>query len=168
MKLSKIRSIISCLAILCLSWIPFTSCKQQKIYKIGVSQCSRDDWRNKMNEEIEREILVHPEAKVEIRSADDSNEKQIEDIRYFADNGFDIIIVAPNEADAITPTISEIYKSGIPVLVFDRSVNGDDYTAFQGADNKTIGSMVAKYSGNLLKGKGKILELRGLKGSTPA
>ncbi len=53
-----------------------TSCKEEKTYRIGVSQCSRDDWRNKMNEEIERELLIHPEATVEIRSADDSNEKQ--------------------------------------------------------------------------------------------
>ena len=76
--------------------VVMSSCKDEKTYRIGVSQCSRDDWRQKMNEEIEREILVHPEATVEIRSADDSNEKQISDLQYFVDNKFDIIIVAPN------------------------------------------------------------------------
>ena len=85
------------------------SCSDNKTYRIGVSQCSQDDWRSKMNDEIRREIMFHPEATVEIRSADDSNEKQIADIRYFMDNGFDIIIAAPNEADAIqhgrVPTI---------------------------------------------------------------
>lgn len=64
-----------------------------------------------MNDEINREIMFHPEAEVEIRSADDSNEKQIADIRYFVDNGFDIIIAAPNDADAITPVIKEVYES---------------------------------------------------------
>lgn len=121
-----------------------------------------------MNEEIEREILVHPEATVEIRSADDSNEKQIADIRYFADNGFDIIIVAPNEADAITPAIESVYNSGIPVVVFDRNVNGHCYTAFQGADNIKVGESAARYASNLLHGNGKVIELYGLKGSTPA
>ncbi len=139
-----------------------------KTYKIAVSQCSRDDWRNKMNEEIERELLIHPEATVEIRSADDSNEKQIEDIKYFAENGFDILIVAPNEADAVTPAIEAVYNSGIPVVVFDRNVNGHCYTAFQGADNEKYGEYAAKYASNLLHGKGKVLELYGLKGSTPA
>lgn len=145
-----------------------TSCKEEKTYRIGVSQCSRDDWRNKMNEEIEREILVHPEATVEIRSADDSNEKQIADIEYFAKNGFDILIVAPNEADAITPAIKKVFDSGMPVVVFDRNVNGHCYTAFQGADNEKVGESAARYASNLMYGKGKVIELYGSKGSTPA
>lgn len=148
--------------------VVMSSCKDEKTYRIGVSQCSRDDWRQKMNEEIEREILVHPEATVEIRSADDSNEKQISDLQYFVDNKFDIIIVAPNEADAITPKITEIYESGTPVVVFDRNVNGNKYTAFQGADNTEVGRLAARYASNLMKGKGKVIELYGLKGSTPA
>ncbi|MDE6377366.1 MAG: substrate-binding domain-containing protein, partial [Duncaniella sp.] len=106
-------------------------CSEQRTYRIGVSQCSEDDWRRKMNDEINREIMFHPEATVEIRSADDSNEKQISDIRYFMNNGFDIIIAAPNEADALTPVITEAYGSGVPVLLFDRTINSDSYTAFQ-------------------------------------
>lgn len=87
------------------------ACSDSRIYKIGVSQCSQDDWRSKMNDEINREIMLHEDAEVEIRSADDSNPKQISDIRYFADNGFDIIIVSPNEAQALTPIIKEVYES---------------------------------------------------------
>ena len=49
-----------------------------------------------MNDEINRETMFHNDVVVEIRSADDDSEKQINDIRYFADNGFDIIIVSPN------------------------------------------------------------------------
>ena len=94
------------------------SCKESKTYKIGVSQCSQDDWRMKMNDEIEREIMFHEDASVEIRSADDSNQKQINDIRYFADNGFDIIIVSPNESAALTPIIKEIYKNNTSVKNF--------------------------------------------------
>lgn len=144
------------------------SCAEEKTYRIGVSQCSNDDWRNKMNDEIEREIMFHPEASVEIRSADDSNEKQISDIRYFMTNGFDIIIAAPNEADAITPVIQEVYNAGIPVIIFDRNINGDSYTAYQGVDNMAIGKAAAEYARNIIKPHGKIIEIYGLKGSTPA
>jgi hypothetical protein len=121
-----------------------------------------------MNEEIQREIMFHPEATVEIRSADDSNEKQIADIRYFADNGFDIIIAAPNEADAITPVIEEVYDAGIPVIVFDRNINGDSYTAYQGVDNVGIGKSAADYARHLLPDGGNVIEIHGLAGSTPA
>lgn len=168
MKLFDIKFLYIRLLILAVVCMPLTSCKKEKVYRIGVSQCSRDDWRNKMNEEIEREILMHPEADVEIRSADDNNNKQIKDLLYFADNGFDIIIVAPNEADAITPTINKIYERGIPIIVFDRNVNGHNYTAFQGADNKDIGRCAARYASSLLKGKGNVVEIYGLKGATPA
>lgn len=135
---------------------------------MGVSQCSSDDWRTKCNDEIRREIIFHPEASVEIRSADDSNEKQIADIRYFMDNHFDIIIAAPNEADAITPIIKEAYGKGIPVIIFDRNIHGDTYTAYQGVDNIGIGSEAARYARHLAGKGGRIIEICGLAGSTPA
>lgn len=149
-----------------LLWLP--ACQDAKPYRIGVSQCSQDDWRSKMNDEIRREIMFHPEATVEIRSADDSNEKQIADIRYFKDNGFDIIICAPNEADAITPIIKEVYESGMPVILFDRNINGDTYTAWQGADNMAIGRAAAHYARHLAGAGAKVIEIYGLEGSTPA
>ncbi len=153
---------------LIISLLFLTSCQEKEQYRIGVSQCSQDDWRMKMNDEINREIMFHPEAIVEIRSADDSNAKQIADITYFRDNGFDIIIAAPNEADAITPIIKEVYESGIPVIVFDRNINGDTYTAYQGVDNFRIGKSAAHYGRHLLGKGGRVLEICGLRGSTPA
>lgn len=153
---------------LVLFMLVFVSCQEQRHYRIGVSQCSQDDWRNKMNDEIYREIMFHPEAEVEIRSADDSNEKQIADIRYFKEHGFDIIIAAPNEAEAITPVIREVYESGTPVIIFDRDINGDTYTASIGVDNAGIGRAAARYAASLTGHGARVLEIYGLKGSTPA
>lgn len=148
-----------------------TGCRQQKTYRIGISQCSEDDWRAKMNDEILREIMLHEDATVEIRSADDDNATQIADIRYFADNGFDIIIAAPNEAKAITPVISEVYHKGIPVIVFDRDVDGNEYTARIGTDNEGIGSAAGRYALHMLSSRTdspRAIELYGLRGSSPA
>lgn len=143
-------------------------CSEEKTYKIGVSQCSQDDWRMKMNDEINREIMFHEDAVVEIRSADDNNERQISDIRYFADNDFDIIIVSPNEAAALTPTIKEVYERGIPVVVFDRNINGDTYTARIGVDDEGLGRSAAHYALHMLGSEAKAIEIYGLSGSTPA
>lgn len=144
------------------------ACGSEPVYRIGISQCSDDDWRKRMNEEIRREVMCHDNVEVEIRSADDSNEKQIEDIRYFADNGFDIIIAAPNEAKAITPVIDEVFARGIPVIIFDRSIESNSFTAFQGADNVGLGRAAARYAHNALGSDARIIELHGLEGSTPA
>lgn len=162
MKSTKL--FIACISLLVICF----SCSKEKEYRIGVSQCSDDDWRALMNEEIEQESMFYPEASVEIRSAADSNQKQIDDIRYFIDNNFDIIIAAPNEADALTPVIREAYEKGIPVLLFDRSINGDSYTAFQGADNEEIGTAAGRYAGGMFPDGGKVIELSGRPGSTPA
>jgi signal transduction histidine kinase/DNA-binding response OmpR family regulator len=137
-------------------------------YKIGVSQCSSDDWREKMNDEIRREAMFHDNIEVEIRSAEDSNEKQIADLQHFVDDGCDIIIVSPREADALTPVIKKIYDSGTPVIIFDRNINGDSYTSFQGADNKAIGESVAQLALKITGGNVNAVEIFGLPGSTPA
>lgn len=160
--------VITRLVLLLSLLLTFSGCREQKHYRIGVSQCSRDDWRNKMNDEIYREIMFHPEAEVEIRSADDSNEKQIADIRYFKDSGFDIIIAAPNEAEAITPIIKEVYESGVPVIIFDRDINGDYYTASIGVDNEEIGRSAARYAASLTGKNGRMIEIRGRRDSSPA
>ncbi len=152
--------------ILCLLCI--AGCKQEKVYKIGVSQCSQDDWRTKMNDEINREIMYHDDATVEIRSADDNSQKQIEDLRYFAENGCDIIIVSPNEAETLTPVIKEIYQSGIPVIIFDRNINGDTYTARIGADDEGLGKAAAHYALSIAGNNPKAIEIKGLPGSSPA
>lgn len=136
-------------------------------YVIGVSQCSDDEWRAAMNKEILREALFYPGLKVEIRSAHDDNALQIEDIRYFASKGVDLLIVAPNEAKAVAPVVDEVYDSGIPVVLVDRKTDSDKYTAYVGADNFKIGYSIGKYVGERLGGTGNVIELMGLYGSTP-
>lgn len=148
--------------------ILLTGCEEKKKYRICVSQCSQDDWRKKMNDEIYREILLHDDATVEISSADDSSEKQIADIKRFMDSGCDILIVSPNEADALTPIIKEVYERGIPVIVFDRNIHGDSYTARIGVDDVGLGRAAARYAQHLIGKQGKTLEIYGLPGSTPA
>ena len=149
--------------------LALTSCKRDTPrYVIGMSQCSDDSWRHKMNDEILREAMFYEGVSVEIRSAHDDNRRQQEDIQYFIDKKVDLLIVTPNEAAPITPIVEEAFDKGIPVIVVDRKILSDKYTAFMGADNYEIGREVGKYLAAKLGGKGNIVELTGLSGSTPA
>lgn len=156
------------LSILCLAGILMSCTQKHTRYRIGVSQCSDDEWRHKMNNEIVREALFYDGVEVEIRTAKDNNRNQIADIKYFIDKKVDLLIVAPNEAAAITPVVEKAYRQGIPVVMIDRKILSDKYTAFVGADNYEIGKDVGQYILNRLHGKGKVLEITGLEGSTPA
>ena len=146
-----------------------TSCSRHEVrFHIGVSQCSDDEWRHQMNNEMLREALFYDGVEVEIRTVKDDNARQAEDIRYFIEAGVDLLIVAPNEAEPITPVVEEAYDRGIPVIVVDRRILSEKYTAYVGADNYEIGKAIGKYVSNMLHGKGTVVEIAGLAGSTPA
>lgn len=152
--------------LLCLT---FNACDREKArYVIGVSQCSDDEWRTQMNKEMRREALFYPDVQVEIRSAGDNNQRQIADIEYFINKKVDLIIVAPNEAEAITPIVEKAYDKGIPIVLVDRKINSERYTSYIGADNYEMGRQIGTYINSRLCGKGNVVELTGLQGSTPA
>lgn len=157
------------LFVLCMLNCLLTACdREEPRYVIGVSQCSDDEWRTQMNKEIRREALFYPGVEIRIRSARDDNRQQIADIESFIRQGVDLIVVAPNEADAITPVVEKAYDKGIPVVLVDRKIDSERYTAYIGADNYEMGRQIGTYIASRLRGEGNIVELTGLKGSTPA
>ena len=147
----------------------FASCTEQKSkYRIGVSQCSSDIWREKLNTELLMGTYFHEDVELLFASADDSDERQISQIEDFVREGIDLLIVAPNQVATVTPTIDKVYDQGIPVIVFDRKTDSEKFTASIGADNYEMGRLMGEYIATELKGKGKVLEIMGLKGSSPA
>lgn len=152
-----------------------TGCSpRQPQYRIGVSQCLDDAWRQKMNYEMERELLLHPDMVLSRRIAYGSNELQCAQIDSFIAERVDLLIVSPNEAEAVKPAVTRAYRAGIPVIVADRRVTGDEWTAFIGGDNYKVGSLMAQWITSQLSSLGRrpggvvVLEVAGLPGSTPA
>ena len=168
------RNIIVSIVTLCLLTTACSSRAPQ--YRIGVSQCLDDAWRQKMNYEMERELLLHPDMTLSRRIAYGSNELQCAQIDSFIRERVDLLIVSPNEAEQVKPAVTRAYRAGIPVIVADRRVTGDEWTAFIGGDNYKVGRLMAQWvigkaSDKELKAKGKpfvVLEVAGLPGSTPA
>ena len=80
----------------------------------------------------------------------------------------DLLIISPNEADALTPVVEKVYNKGIPVIVIDRKISSPAYTSYVGGDNYEVGKMAGEYAGSILKGKGKVLEITVLPESSPA
>ncbi|MCK4894667.1 MAG: substrate-binding domain-containing protein [Calditrichia bacterium] len=138
-------------------------------YVIGFSQCnSAEPWREAMNKHLIDEAGKYPEFELIVSDAQQDNAKQVADVENFLVKEIDLLIISPNEAQPLTPIVEETFQKGIPVIVLDRKILSDQYTVFIGADNVLIGEAAGRYAGELLKGNGKIVELWGLKGSTPA
>ena len=160
------KNILFPLLFLVLVW---TGClPRQKEIVIGISQCSEDIWRTKLNQELEASSYYYNHVKLRFMSADDDSEKQIAQIEKFVDDRVDLLIISPNQTHEITPAIESAYKAGIPVILFDRKIDSDKYTAFIGGDNTEIGRIMGGYIADMLGGKGKIVEIQGLEGSSPA
>jgi ribose transport system substrate-binding protein len=139
-----------------------------KQWTIGMSQCNLGEpWRVQMNADVKRAAVAHSDLKVIFKDAQNDTLRQRAHVEEFVRAGVDLLIVSPKEAAPLTEPIAEAYKKGIPVIVLDRRVLGDQYTSFIGADNKKIGRAAGQYIVKLLGGKGKVIELKGLMTSTP-
>lgn len=149
----------------------FSSCEKQKenpTYTIGFSQCIGSDlWRKTMLEEIKIELSLHPGAKLIYKEANGNSKLQVLQAQDMILKGIDILIISPNEAQPLTPVVEQAYNKGIPVIIIDRKTASSAYTAYVGADNFQIGKMAGEYAGEVLKGKGNIVEVLGLPGSSP-
>lgn len=140
----------------------------KKTYVIGVSQCSEDSWRKKLNNELHDATYLHDNVVLRVVSADDDDKQQMRQINAFIDEDVDLLIVSPNQMNTVTPAIDRAYDCGIPVVLFDRKTDSGKYTAFVGADNEKIGRTIGEYIATRLGGKGTVVEIRGLEGSSPA
>ncbi len=145
------------------------SCTSQpKKFVIGVSQCSEDIWRDKLNAELKTGEYLNDSIVVKLASSNDDNVLQNKQVNQFVDEGVDLLIISPNQLSAISKAVERAYDKGIPVILYDRKTNSDKYTAFIGCDNYAIGKAMGNYIARQLQGKGRIVEIRGLEGSSPA
>lgn len=146
-----------------------TGCAQKpRKFVIGVSQCSEDIWRDKLNDELKMGEYLNDSLIVKLASSNDDNVLQNKQVNQFIDEGVDLLIVSPNQLSAISKSVERAYDKGIPVILYDRKTNSDKYTAFIGCDNYTIGKSMGTFIAQQLHGKGRIVEIRGLEGSSPA
>jgi signal transduction histidine kinase/DNA-binding response OmpR family regulator/ABC-type xylose transport system substrate-binding protein len=138
-------------------------------FLIGFSQCTTADaWRRSMDQEMQNELLYYPDLQLLIKDAENSSKNQVNDIRELLAAGIDLLIVSPNESAPLTGIVSKVFNKGIPVILIDRKIESGDYSAFIGGNSYQIGKEAGIYAVKLLKGKGRVVEISGLEGSSPA
>lgn len=148
----------------------FSACSDNNVkkYVIGVSQCSEDIWRDKLNNELVMSTYQHDNVTLKFASANDNDRLQKQQIEQFIKEGVNLLIVSPNQIHTISSVIDKAYDAGIPVILFDRKTDSRKYTAFIGADNYEAGHEIGYFIGQQLEGKGNIAEICGLQASSPA
>jgi len=121
-----------------------------------------NDFRKAQVFEVRDEAGKYPNLKFVYSDAKGQTSLLIRQIKGFIDSKADLIVVGTNDEKAVVPIISKAYKSGIPVIILDRGIQGDSYTTFINSDNIKIGSIGAQYIAKRLNGKGKVLLFEGI------
>ena len=169
LSLSWLASTVTVLVLTAAVSLCLASCRGKEAHKrfvVGVSQCSEDTWRDKLNEEL-RIAATYYDVDLQIKSANDDVRLQTEQIDRFVEQGVDLLVVAPGQV-SISPAIDKAYEKGIPVIIFDRQTRSNKYTAYIGADNHDIGASMAEFMANANTAGTKVVELCGLSSSSPA
>ena len=161
----KRKNVVRLLLLLSLVGV-FGACSDRKKV-IGVSQCSNDLWRKKVNQEIRIGQYQYKDVDVIITSADNDAQRQVRQIDSLVRQPIDLLVVSPSDIKTVAPAIERVYRSGIPVILYDRKIESPYYTAYIGGDNVEIGKEVARFIDGRLKGKGTVVEITGIKGSSP-
>lgn len=140
-------------------------------YVIGMSQANKGEpWRQAMNDQIQAAADQYPQIEVVFADAAQNNAKQVADVENFIQQGIDLLIISPNEAAPLTDVVKKVNDLGIPNILLDRRVLGEDYMMFIGADNVLLGREAGKYVAQWCADQGLepcyVGEIRGLEGTS--
>lgn len=146
-------------------------CKEKKSesYKIGFSQCiSHHPWRTAMNESMVLKASLNSNVDLELTQANGNLALQISQIEKMIADDKDAIIVSPLDSDSLVPVINKAFAKRIPVILIDRKINSENYSAFIGGDNLQVGRNVGNYIASYQERPLRIMEIRGGDNSSPS
>lgn len=149
----------------------FTGCSTSKTTTTGSTSSKKDitiglcfpsadhGWLGAVIQDAQDEAKAEG-VKYVVTTADNPN-KQANDVEDLITKKVDAIVMDPIESAALTPSADNIKNANIPLVVFDREIEDDSFTALVKGDNKGVGINAGKYIGKLLNGKGNVVVIEG-------
>lgn len=97
---------------------------------------------------------------------EDDREQQVQVVENFTGRRVSGLVLAPLDARALVAPTEEAVRAGIPVVIIDSGLKSTAPVSTVSTDNYKGGVIGARRLGELLGGKGKVILLRVLAGST--
>jgi ribose transport system substrate-binding protein len=94
--------------------------------------------------------------------------KQIAGVEDLIQKKVPVILLNPTDSDAVANVVKEATAAGIKVISLDRAVNGAEVSSHIASDNVVGGKMAGEFLLKRLGGKGNLVELEGIPGSSAA
>ncbi|MCE5252073.1 substrate-binding domain-containing protein [bacterium] len=96
---------------------------------------------------------------------EDDREEQIQTVESFIAAKVDAIVLAPLDDRALLPCVREAKLTGIPTVIVDSDLVGNDHIAFIATDNYRGGVIGAELAGKLVSGSGRLIMVRCMEGA---
>jgi ribose transport system substrate-binding protein len=100
--------------------------------------------------------------------AQDDPARQISSVEDLIQKRVSVILLNPTDSSALAGAVQSAQRANIPVVTLDRGVDGADVASHIASDNVAGGKMAADYLARALGGKGNIIELQGVAGTSAA
>lgn len=145
-----------------------TPAKKEEKIVIGVAQChlntpSRVNLKKEMEDAIKDKGL---NWEIILTDGQNNSAKQTSDVEDLIQRGVDLMILVPVQAEPLSPVAKKVMDAGIPLILIDRTISTDDYTAYTGGDNRMIGEIAADFLAEKIGGKGKLAIIQGTLGTS--
>ena len=122
----------------------------------------KNDFRQAQVNEVRQAVALDPALSFVYSDAQGKTSLLIHHIEQFIAQKVDVLVLGTNDEQAVVPVVRKAYQAGIPVIVLDRGIKGQDYSTFINSDNFQIGAMAAEFIARQLKGQGQVLLFEGL------
>jgi len=107
-------------------------------------------------------------VKLVVVDAQDDSAKMTAGIEDLINKKVNALLINPTDADAVVPAIKKANDANIPVFTVDRSANGGTVVSHIASDNVAGGRMAAEFLSKAIGGKGNVVELQGIAGTSAA
>jgi ribose transport system substrate-binding protein len=154
-----------------LEYVDTSKYKKDGPFVIGFSNASISNiWRVGLLHSIEKAAADNKDKikQLIITDANDDPAKQVSDVQDLLQRQVDLLIVSPATAQALDPIVSQAMDQGVPVVLVDRRVSGDNYVSFVTASDQALGRTMAQWMAERMGGKGNIIMIGGIAGASPA
>ncbi|MFI6996724.1 substrate-binding domain-containing protein [Nocardia sp. NPDC050175] len=169
------RSVLMAIA-LCTAAVAATACASSPPspsdggqFVVGYSQSNNaEPYRAQLNLQLQYFAKQHPDLKLlPITDAHQDSATQVSQVQTFIQQKVNALIVSPNEPAPLTAAVQQACDAKIPVIILDRTVSTDCYSAFIGGDNYVIGKLAGEAAVQALPNGGNVVELRGILSDQP-
>ncbi|MGL4308558.1 ribose ABC transporter substrate-binding protein RbsB [Cetobacterium sp. SF1] len=94
--------------------------------------------------------------------------KELSNVEDLLVKGVDVLLINPTDSDAVISSVRAANRAKVPVVTLDRGANGGKVVSHVASDNVAGGKLAGEYLIEKLNGKGNIIELEGIPGTTAA